>query len=191
MSSTALSSTDMKDPVLSAIREKLSERLKTGFIELIPQETFDKMTDLAIDEFVNGAQHKRFKKASGYLDKDHPNNNTGVTGHVEYMVPIVDYSPVNDSSTLPGMIYLELVKLAKDSIADTLSKDERFNSKYDADLSMCIIPILNKIVSDNAPVFMQALMNNVVQYSVAQSINNLRSSQGMGGYTPPVTPGRF
>lgn len=47
------------------------------------------------------------------------------------------------------------------------------------------------IVNGNAAAFMQALMNNVVQFSVGAAINSLRSSQGMGSYVPPPPVTRF
>lgn len=176
--------TGEQDPIMAAVREKLSERLKTGFIELIPQEIFDKMTDMAIDEFVNGPRNKRFKMSSEYMDSNDPRNTTGKYGYVTIEVPVADYSPISDPKTLPGMIYLELVERAKKSVSEALNSDERFQDKYNVDLQQNITPILNDIIRDNAPVFMAGLVQQLVQHTLGHAINSMRNGSGYQSYVP-------
>ena len=190
MINTTLTS-NKEDPIIKAVREKLSERLKTGFIELIPQEAFNTMTDLAIDEFVNGPKNERFIIDRVYLSVDDERNTTGSAGYVQIKKPNDKYNPVSDSKTLPGMIYLELVKLAKENISKAVNEDKRFTSMYDVNVGNQVVPILNTIVKDNAAAFMQALMNNVVHFTLNSAINSLRNSQNMSTYIPPPPPGNF
>lgn len=179
------------DPVMASIREKLSSRLKVGFIELIPEEIFTKMTDLAIDDFVNGPRNKRFKIESIWMGSDNPLNTTGKANYVKVETPTNDYNPVSDPTTLPGMIYLELVALAKVSISKTIKEDPRFKETYDQNISSTIIPILDEIVSNNTEAFVRSLMSNIVNFTMSSAINNLRNTQGMGNYIPPVSGVRF
>ena len=177
--------------VQEALKEKLSERLKVGFIELIPQEAFDAMTDAAIDEFLHGPRSKRFKSESVYMSKDDERNTTGQNGYVWVEKPFVDekYNVFADPNTLPGMIYLELVAKVKENLKGIIDGDSRFSQQYDANSGDYVMPIINQIVGDNAVAFIQALMRNVVGYSVAAAINGIRNENGMGGYVPP--PPRF
>ena len=51
------------------------------------------------------------------------------------------------------------------------------------------MPIIEQVVGDNAAAFIQALMRNVVGYSISAAIQGIRSDNGMGSYVP--TPPRF
>ena len=190
MTSTNINPTNVpmyEDPVMSAVREKLSVKLRTGFVELIPQEVFDNMTTMAIDEFVNGPRSKRFKQTSNYLNADDHRNTTGKAGYVIFEHPIEGYNPVSDPSTLPGMIYLEIVKLAKENIAKAISEDPKFASNYDNEVGNMVIPVIQDIVGNNTEAFVRSLMSNVVNYTMVNAVNALRSSQGMGNYIPQIS----
>jgi hypothetical protein len=87
------------------------------------------------------------------------------------------------------MIYLELVANAKANVKEIINKDPRFTQQYDANSGDYVTPIIDQIVGDNAVAFVQALMRNVVGYSIASAIQGIRNDNGMGGYVPP--PPRF
>ena len=175
------------DPVMVAIREKLSQKVKTGFLELIPQEMFDNMADLAIDEFINGPRSKRFNKVRTFLQVDDERNKTGSAGYFIIEEPVKDYNAVSDSSTLPGIIYLEIVKMAKENITKIFKEDPRFIAKYDSEVGDNIVPIINEIVGNNTEAFIRSLMTNIVNFTMVQAINQLRNSENMNSYIPPVT----
>jgi hypothetical protein len=107
------------------LKIKLADRIKTGFVDLLPAEAFDKMVEGALDEFLNGPRHKRFNKRRDWRANGGEN---GKGGYVEYEEPIENnkYSPAEDSNTLPGMIYVELKLMASEMIKDSLNGDERF-----------------------------------------------------------------
>lgn len=180
----------IEDPIMVAIREKLSAKLKTGFVELIPKEVFDKMTDLAIDEFVHGSKLKRYVRVSEWMDITNPNNPTGKSGHIDVFKPDPKYNVVMDGNTLPGMIYLEIVKLAKENISKTINEDPQFKETYDQNVGHMIAPVISKIVEDNAAAFTRGLMTNIVNYTMMSAVNSMRQSNGMGNYIPtiPVPP---
>jgi hypothetical protein len=179
------------EAIFQAIREKLASNMRTGFVELVPQEVFDKMTDLAIDEFVNGPRSKRFKANSLYLGPEDPRNTTGKHGYVTVEVPIADYNPVADKTTLPGMIFEEISNKAKENIAETLKNMPEFNTKYDADVGRNIVPLITDIVANNAGAFMTAMMNGVIQHTFIEAINAMRNGNGMNSYSHPLPKVRF
>lgn len=176
-----------EDPIMAAIREKLSEKLKTGFVELIPKEVFDKMTDLAIDDFVNGSKSERLIREPVWMDASNPNNPTGKSGHFDVFKPNPKYNVVMDKNTLPGMIYLEIVKLAKENISKAVNEDPQFKETYDQNVGHMIAPVIAKIVEDNAAAFTRGLMANIVNFTMISAVNGLRNSNGMGNYIPTVS----
>ncbi len=190
MTGTALTGTTAAD-LQNLLRDRLQAKIKHSFVELIPEELFSGMLDAAMDEFLNGPRSKRFKQDSVYLSADDARNTTGKSGYVSIEVPFVDdkYNVFADPNTLPGMIYLELVALAKANVKEVINKDPRFTQQYDANSGDYIMPIVNQIVGDNAVAFVQALMRNVVGYSIGAAINGIRNENGMGSYVPP--PPRF
>ena len=190
MTSTAITGTTAAD-LQNLLRDRLQARIKTSFVELIPEELFNGMLDAAMDEFLNGPRSKRFKSESVYMTKDDARNTTGTAGYVTIEKPFVDdkYNVYADPNTLPGMIYLELVAQAKANVKEVINKDPRFSQQFDPNSGDYVMPIINQIVGDNAVAFIQALMRNVVGYSVAAAINGIRNENGMGGYVPP--PPRF
>jgi hypothetical protein len=190
MTGTALTGTTAAD-LQNLLRDRLQAKIKHSFVELIPEELFTGMLDAAMDEFLNGPRSKRFKQSHQYLPASDERNTTGKAGYVYFEEPFVDekYNVFADANTLPGMIYLELVAQAKANVKQVISNDPRFTQQYDPNTGDYITPIIEKVVGDNAVAFVQALMRNVVGYSVAASINNMRSDNGMGGYVPP--PPRF
>lgn len=175
----------------SIIQKRVTDSIRGNFAELIPDEAFAQMVASATDEFLNGARHHRFTIREVYLNASDPRNTTGKAGYARVEEPKENstYSAVADPSTLPGMIYLELVKLATAGIKEILEKDERFKIQYDPDTGTQYIEIVNKIVGDNAAAFMRALMSNIVQWNVMQSVNSMRQSNGMPNYIPSVPPG--
>ena len=98
-----------KDPVMVAVQAKLAEKIKLGFVELIPNEVFDKMTSTAIDEFINGPFEKRYVKRSEFISKGGKirDDVTGIHKTAEesgtyITITIIDsnkYNPDNDPAT--------------------------------------------------------------------------------------------
>ena len=190
MTSTAITGTTAAD-LQNLLRDRLQAKIKHSFVELIPEELFNGMLDAAMDEFLHGPRSKRFKTTHEYLSANDERNTTGRSGYCTFETPYVDdkYNVYADPNTLPGMIYLELVASAKANVKEIISKDPRFVQQYDANSGDYITPIIEKIIGDNATAFIQALMRNVVGYSIASAIQGIRNDNGMGSYVPP--PPRF
>ena len=190
MTSTAITGTTAAD-LQNLLRDRLQAKIKTSFIELIPEELFNGMLDAAMDEFLNGPRSKRFRADSVYMSADDERNTTGKSGYVTIEKPFIDdkYNVYADPNTLPGMIYLELVATAKANVKEIIGKDPRFTQQYDPNAGDYITPIIEQIIGDNAAAFIQALMRNVVGYSIASAVQSIRNENGMGGYVPP--PPRF
>jgi hypothetical protein len=187
MTLTAVYPTDANTSLQAAIRDKLADKIKTGFVELIPQEAFNGLLDAAVDEFLRGPRKHRFRTQHQYLSKDDARNTTGEPGYCTFEEPFTDpnYNVFADKNTLPGMIYLELVAIAQKAVPEGIAKDERFQQTWDADVQTMVVPILDKIVQDNAQAFMRAMIGGIVQHTMVQSINNMRNGNNMAPYCPP------
>ena len=177
------------------LRERLQAKIKTSFVELIPEELFDGMVDAATDEFLKGPRSKRFQQGHEWLRAEDPRNTTGKDGYCTFEKPIIDekYNVYADTNTLPGMIYAELVARAREGLREALNADERFQQKWDPATQQMFLPIINQIVGDNAQAFMRALMGGILNSAMCNTINAIRSENQMpGGYMPPpitVPPG--
>lgn len=187
MTLTAVYPTDANTSLQAAIRDKLADKIKTGFVELIPQEAFNGLLDAAVDEFLRGPRKHRFRTQHQYLLKDDARNTTGEPGYCTFEEPFTDpnYNVFADKNTLPGMIYLELVAIAQKAVPEGIAKDERFQQTWDADVQTMVVPILDKIVQDNAQAFMRAMIGGIVQHTMVESINNMRNGNNMASYCPP------
>jgi hypothetical protein len=186
MTSTTISGND-SSALQNLLRDRLQEKIKSSFIELIPEQLFNGMLDAATDEFLNGPRSKRFKTDHQYLSADDARNPTGKSGYVSFEKPTVDekYNVYADTNTLPGMVYAEIVAMAKAKITELVAGDERFQQHWDCNTSNTVVPIIDKIVGDNAQAFMRAMMSQVVGWSVSQAINQMRSGNNMNSYVPP------
>ena len=100
------------------LQQRISDKIKSGFIEMMPDAMFDEMTTRAMDELINGPTKKRFEKKSVYQGN----------GYKEVVVPIEGYNPLQDASTIPGMIYAELHARAKAAVVETFAKPEYSNT---------------------------------------------------------------
>ena len=58
MTSTAITGASASD-LQSLLRDRLQAKIKTSFVELIPEELFNAMLDSATDEFLHGPRSKR------------------------------------------------------------------------------------------------------------------------------------
>ena len=187
MTLTAVYPTDANTSLQAAIRDKLADKIKTGFVELIPQETFNGMLDAAVDEFLHGPRKHRFRTQHQYLSASDARNTTGQSGYCTFEEPFSNpsYNVFADKNTLPGMIYLELVGIAQKAVPESLAKDERFQQTWDSDVQAMVVPILNQIVQDNAQAFMRAMIGNIVNFTLAETINQMRAGNNMNSYYPP------
>ena len=169
------------------LRDRLQAKIKTSFVELIPEELFNGMVDAATDEFLKGPRSKRFKTEHQYLSASDERNTTGRSGYVTFETPYTDekYNVYADPNTLPGMIYAQLVAIAKDNLKAMLANDPMFKEEWDANAQQMVMPIVNQIVGDNALAFMRALMGNVVSSAMTGTMNAIRNDNGMGVYMPP------
>ena len=159
------------------LKIKLADRIKTGFVDLLPAEAFDKMVEGALDEFLNGPRHKRFNKRRDWKSTGGEN---GKGGYVELEEPIENnkYSPAEDSNTLPGMIHLELKQMAAGMIKESLSGDSRFMalSNTQSMIGDYILQSVETMVKDNANEFMMALVGRIVNNAFMATMNSLRSN---------------
>ena len=180
-------STTTASDLQNLLRDRLQAKIKTSFVELIPEELFNGMLDAAMDEFLNGPRSKRFRSESVYITKDDPRNTTGSAGYVTIEKPCVDekYNVYADTNTLPGMVYAQLVVMAKDNLKTMLANDPRFKEEWDVNAQQIVMPIVNQIIGDNALAFMRALMGSVVSAAMMSTVNAIRNDNGMGGYMPP------
>jgi hypothetical protein len=160
------------------LRKKLSDQIKSGFVNLIPDEAFEKMIGAAMDDFMHGPRNKRFKMTTEWLEEDDPRNTLGRTGNVQVETPFVDptYDVMRDPNTLPGMIMAELHALAKADLIKTISQDPIFQQKY-VD-GQYVTDALKGIVTDNPGPFMEALVGGIISRSMMNFMNEMRNSSG-------------
>jgi hypothetical protein len=186
MTGTTISGND-SSALQNLLRDRLQEKIKSSFIELIPEQLFNGMLDAATDEFLHGPRSKRFKTETQYLGRDDERNTTGQAGYASFEKPCIDekYNVYADTNTLPGMVYAEIVAMAKAKVTELVAGDERFQQHWDCNTGNTVVPIIDKIVGDNAQAFMRAMMSQVVGWSVSQAINQMRSGNNMGSYVPP------
>lgn len=133
--------------VQETFKQRISENLKSQFMELLPPELLDELTKAAWDEFINGSPQKRHNR---------------------------DYNPFNDTDTLKGMIMMQLRDQTKDKIKEVFSKPE-WQSRWDSNSGSCVIEAVDEIVGKNADAFVQALFKQVVGGFMQNAINNFRS----------------
>ena len=122
------------------LQKKLSDKIKMGFIELIPEEQFDKMIVAAMDALTNGPRHKRFNNKSVWRNN----------GYVSEEVPIENnkYNVLEDPDTIPGMVYAELKKSATNAVLE-LTKTEEYQGRFGTGMSngMAIKGIVDGVFS--------------------------------------------
>lgn len=164
---TAVATTDYA----ALLQQRISEKIKSGFIEMVPDAMFDEMVTRAMDELVNGPTKKRFEKRSVYQGG----------GYVDKLVPIEGYNPLQDITTIPGMIYAELHARAKAAVIATFAKPEYSNTYNPDGLQDTIESGIAKIVTDNADVFMKSLVSGIIRSAMANTIGTLRENNGKLG----------
>ena len=186
MTSTAITGTTAAD-LQNLLRDRLQAKIKHSFVELIPEELFNGMLDAAMDEFLHGPRSKRFKTTHEYLSANDERNTTGRSGYCTFETPYVDdkYNVYADPNTLPGMVYAQLVTMAKDNLKAMLANDPRFKEEWNMDTQQMVMPIINEIIGDNAQAFMRALMGGIVGAAMISTVNAIRNDNGMGSYCPP------
>ena len=153
------------------LQQRISEKIKSGFIEMIPDAMFDEMVTKAMDELVNGPTKNRFVKKSVYQGN----------GYKEVMVPIEGYNPLQDISTIPGMIYAELHSRAKAAVIATFAKPEYSNIYSQGGLQDTIESGIAKIVTENADTFMKSLVSGIIRSAMANTMGALRNDNGKLG----------
>lgn len=153
------------------LQKKLSDKIKMGFIELIPEEQFDKMIVAAMDALTNGPRHKRFNNKSVWRNN----------GYVSEEVPIENntYSVLADPDTIPGMVYAELKKSATNAVLE-LTKTEEYQGNWSVVNGMAIKGIVDGVfrdaIKDNASVFVEALIGNVIQTAMLNVFTTMRNN---------------
>ena len=165
------------DDYTSVLQKRLSDRIKANFIEMIPEEEFDKMLARAMDDLMNGPHNKRYVSKSIYVTKDDPRNNTGRDTYIDTVTPELakDYNVMLDKNTIPGMIYADLFAKASKSVAAVLEKPEWSNAWSDQSLQNNVEAGVSKIITENADVFMKSLMAGIIRTAMNNTLGVLRN----------------
>lgn len=101
------------------LQQKVLDKLRNDFVDLLPAAQLDALTSSCLDEFLNGPRAYRFTMERIRLEADDPRNPDDMAGYhtvqVERPVPMKDGQPYivgNDTNTLPGMLTYMLKQLA-------------------------------------------------------------------------------
>ena len=173
----------------NVLRDRLQEKIRASFVDLIPEEAFNSMVDAATEEFLKGPRRYRFKTSHEWLPASDPRNTSGSSGYQTIEVPHTDekYNVYADVNTLPGMIYAELVTKAREGLKEVIANDPRFQQTWDPSSGQMLLPIINQIVGDNAQAFMRALMGGILSSAMCNTINAIRTENQMpGSYVAPM-----
>lgn len=168
----------------SILQQRLSEKIKSGFIELIPEEQFDKMIAAAMEDLQLGPRRHRYKREYVYMEKNDPRNDMGYAGRVETEVEYIDekYNVLHDINTIPGMIYASLHKSATEAINQTLNTPEYQGIfKNDGSGGKEIIDgALSKIIGDNVDLFVKKMFGGIISAAMHETLMVIRNSQQNG-----------
>ena len=157
----------------SILQKRLSDKIKSNFIELIPEEQFDEMVKNAMDELVNGPKNKRFENKSVWDGNRYVNRPE----------PIFGYNVLLDNSTIPGMIYAELHSKAKKAVIEIMARPEYSNAHSTEGFQDAIETGIAKVVTENPDVFMKSLISGIIRSAMANTLQALRSgNNGVGVY---------
>lgn len=156
------------------LQKRISERIRSNFVELLPQEAFDKMVDVAMDEFIHGPRAKRFFHEATYPDGF---NNPPVMVE-KPRAPDRDgklYNPVDDPDTLPGMIMAELRKTGREKLA-TIMQGPEFQVIWNGSEDVASETV-KQMIGANAQMFVQAMFSGIVGRAVMEMGNNIRNGR--------------
>lgn len=148
---------------IESFQQKIADSVRETVIGNLPDELISSITTTAIDEFINGKLSKRFDR--------HGN-------------PISSYCAYNDSDTIKGMIWNEIVGETKKLLAAEFAKDEwRQKFTYESSIQHTVIDTIDNIIKNNAGTFVSALVSQIINTAVMQSINNIKSANSVN-FTP-------
>jgi hypothetical protein len=161
--STWTSPADIAKPVIDTLQAKVSEKIKSSFLELIPEETFDSMVASAMHEFVNGTAWAKEKMQHKVWDP--------VQG-IQIWAP---YNPTQDPDTLPGMIMGELKAEAKKRLIEIMSAPEYQNIWKGSE--QVAGKAISDIVANNSEQFVAALFGELVGKVLTQVRINMQQGR--------------
>lgn len=145
------------------LQGKVAEKIRSSFMDLIPPEMFDKMVDSAMDEFINGNKEKRGRIASKTWNP--------LTSREE----LVQYNPIFDSETLPGMIMVEIQKKGRAELIDILSSPD-FTAGTWINGKQAATTAVEDMIKKHAPDFVTALFSSLVNSAMTNITNSLRNN---------------
>lgn len=144
-----------------SIQDKISEKIRSSFVDLIPQETFDKLVSTALDEFINGPRHKRFKTVSDWSGKKETVDE--------------NYNVLNDPNTLGGMIMEALYKQGKEHLVNYLQSEAFKTTWSNGEYNAC--QLVKDAIGENSQAFVTALFSNLIQQAFMTTVNNMNNIQ--------------
>lgn len=133
--------------VQETFKQRISGNLQNQFMELMPTELLDELTDAAWDEFINGSPQKRHNR---------------------------DYNPFQDPDTVKGMIMVEMREQTKQKIKEVFTRPE-WQSRWDCNSNSYVTEAIDEIVANNVDMFVQAMFKQVVSSFMQNSIANFRN----------------
>jgi len=133
--------------VQETFKQRISGNLQNQFMDLMPPELLDELTDAAWDEFINGSPQKRHNR---------------------------NYNPFQDPDTVKGMIMAEMREQTKQKIKEVFARPE-WQNRWDSNSGSCVIEAVDEIVGNNADAFVQALFKQVVGGFMQNAIGNFRN----------------
>jgi hypothetical protein len=153
MSSNAIANTA---DYASVLQQRISDKIKANFIEMIPEEQFDTMMAKAMDALMNGSPVDRSR------------------GH---------YNILLDINTVPGMIYADLHKRAKDAVVVVMARPEYSDTFGNQEMQNHIETGIAKVVTENADTFMKTLVAGIIRSAMQQTVSTLRNgNNGLSVY---------
>lgn len=118
------------------LKDRITEKLRTDFINLLSNEELGAIYDTAMDEFLHGPRSKRFKKIPEWT----PN------GYKDQEVPIEDFDVFKCEGTLPNMILKEITLLANATLKTALENGP-LKAEWDSDAMSFVYKNLEELIA--------------------------------------------
>ena len=182
--------------VYISLQQKVFDKLRKDFVELLPEEQLTTLTNGCLDEFLNGPRAYRYAMEHTWLEASDARNPTGKSGsyfvQVERPVPQKEGRPyivTEDPATLPGMLTYMLRQIAQVKCVEQLGlafgKDGKtidYNNSLSLPGGQIDFPKeLNTAVKDwldaNVNTLISGLFGTIIHNAMNGALMNIRNGQ--------------
>lgn len=124
----------------ATLKDRITDKLRTDFINLLSPEEIGALYDTAIDEFVNGPRSKRFQFGNGNF-------------------PNPEFNVFKCEGTLPYMIMQEITKMASETLKIAIEQGP-LKKDWNAEVGKHVNTQLQKMVEEKGAGLMSMMFAN-------------------------------